>query len=641
MNQQEFDIVAMGAGHNALVAAAYLAKAGKRVLLLERKPWYGGGVSTRELNTPGFWHDEHSSVHIMIQGNPMLRQDELGLLSKFGLKYNYSDVPHATIFDDQSVLVSYKDLDRTCAGIARISERDAEAYRRFAQASMRFLPMFMSGLYAPPAPLGGLMAMLDQNDEGREMLNYMQRSCLDIANELFESDKLKIHLLRLVSENLQMPDELGTGMGIFLMPGIIHTYGVSQPIGGSGKLSDALVRCVEHYGGEVRCNSEITRILVSGGRATGVELADGQQIKARDAVIGSMHPHKLRQFVTGVHEPVLKRAEKAALSPFSLMVSHYDLHEKAKYYAGEEIEKATILEFLSTSSLSEMLDDYDGLRRGRITKRRLVGGGDESIGDPTRVPPGKGMFHGITFAPYELADGRHWDEVKEEVGDLSLQAYRKFVSNLTPENIIKRTIVSPLDLERSSPNSMVRGDVHGVAPYFYQTMSHRPTPDLGQFTVPGIERLYLVGPFMHPGGGVFGAGRATAIKMFEQLGMDFSRAINGENADGNRVVSLGAGAAPAPAPAAPAQAGPASGMTLYGPDNAELMTVSAIRREGDSLVIHGKSFGTMPMVARLDGDAARSGLKLLGVRMLPFLMTLPFRRRKAANAPINTASKEL
>lgn len=625
MSNPEFDIVAMGAGHNGLVAAAYLAKGGKRVLVLESKAWYGGGVSTRELNTPGFWHDEHSSVHIMIQGNPMLRQDELGLLSRFGLKYNYSEVPHATIFDDQSTLITYKDLDRTCAAIARISARDAEAYRTFAKASMRLLPMFMSGLYVPPAPLGGLIAMLDQNDEGREMLNYMQRSCLDIANELFESDKVKIHLLRLVSENLQMPDELGTGMGIFLMPGIIHTYGVSQPEGGSGKLSESLVRCIEHYGSEVRCNSEVTRIVVSGGVAKGVELASGEQIMARDGVIGAIHPHRLRQFVTGIKEPILKRAEKAALAPFSLMVSHYDLRQKAKFYAGEEVEKATMLEMLSTSSLADMLDDFDGLRRGRITPRRLIAGGDESYGDPTRVPPGKGMFHGITFAPYDLAQGGagRWDEIKEEIGDLSLQAYRKFVANLTPENIIARTICSPLDLERGSPNSMVRGDVHGVAPYFYQTLSHRPTPDLGQFGVPGIERLYLVGPFMHPGGGVFGAGRATAIKMFEFLGMDFDRLINGAGG-GERTIVLANGAAPARAQA--------SGMTLYGADNAELMTVSDIRREGDSLVITGKSFGTMPMVAKLDGAAARSGLKLLGLRTLPFLMSLPFRRRKAAKA---------
>jgi phytoene dehydrogenase-like protein len=135
------------------------------------------------------------------------------------------------------------------------------------------------------------------------------------------------------------------------------------------------------------------------------------------------------------------------------------------------------------------------------------------------------LFHGITFAPYDLAEGgaSRWDEIKEDVADLSLEAYRRFVPNLTAENIIARSVYSPLDLERSSPNSMVRGDVHGVAPFFYQTVGHRPTSDLGQYTVPGVERLYLVGPFMHPGGGVYGAGRATAMKMFGDLNMDFDR----------------------------------------------------------------------------------------------------------------------
>src|SRR5580658_364281 len=139
-----YDILALGAGHNGLVAAAYLAKAGKKVLVLERKPWPGGGVVTREMNSPGYRHDEHSSVHIMIQGNPMIRDDELGLQGKFGLKYAYN-IPYAMIFADQSTLVAYQDLDRTCAGIARISARDAETYRRFAQRAMAMLPMFGAG----------------------------------------------------------------------------------------------------------------------------------------------------------------------------------------------------------------------------------------------------------------------------------------------------------------------------------------------------------------------------------------------------------------------------------------------------------------------------------------------------------------
>lgn len=614
MSVSPFDVVAMGGGHNGLTAAAYLAKAGKKVLVLERKAYPGGGVSTQQLNTPGYWHDEHSSVHIMIQGNPMLRQDELGLIGKHGLKYHYSPVPHATIFPDQSTLFTYKDIDKTCASFATVSSKDAETYRNFVKTSQQVLQMFMPGLYSPPPPLGELVAMLDRSDEGRLMLDYMNRDCLDLVNQLYESDKVKIHLLRLVSENLQAPDELGTGMGVLLMPGIIHTYGVSQPIGGSGKLTEALVRCIESHGGEVRCNAEVTKVLTSAGRATGVQLAGGEQILARDAVIGAIHPHVIRKFVDGVPEPVMQRAERATLAPFSIMASHYDLKENVKYYAGEEVGYATMLEFMATDKLSEMVDDFDGVRRGRVTERRLCAGGDESIGDKTRVPAGAGMFHSITFAPYKLADGRHWDEVKEEIADLSLTHYRKFISNLSDDNIIARSVFSPLDLERSSPNSMMRGDLHGVAPYFYQSAGHRPTPDLGQFMVPGVDRLYLAGPFQHPGGGVYGAGRATAIKMFEQLGMDFGAVTNGARQD------LGV-----PATREAAQA--AEGMVLRGANDEELMKVESLKRVGDELVIKGKSFGTMPMEARLDAASARAGLKLLGVRQLAFLATLPFRKK--------------
>jgi phytoene dehydrogenase-like protein len=636
------DVVVLGAGHNGLVAAAYLAKAGKNVLVLERKAWAGGGVSTRELNTPGFWHDEHSSVHIMIQGNPLITSDELGLFRRFGLKYNYSDVPHATIFDDQSTLITYKDLDKTCESIAKVSARDAEAYRRFAANSAKMLPLILSGLYTPPLPMGALVAMLDQSEEGRVMFDAMQRSSLEVANRVFESDKVKIHLLRLVSENLQMPDELGTAMGMYLMPGIIHGYGVSQPVGGSGKLSESLIRCIEHYGGEVRCNSEVRHVVVNSGRAAGVELSDGERIAARDAVVGAIHPHKLRQFVSGVDEGVLERAEKTTLASFSLFVSHYDLHSQAQFYAGAEVGRATMLEMLSTSRLADMLDDFDSLRRGRISNRRLIAGGDESINDPSRVPPGKGMFHGITFAPYDLAEGgpAKWDEIKEEVGDRSLNAYRKFVSNLTAQNIIARSVFSPLDLERGSPNSMVRGDVHGVAPFFYQSVAHRPTPDLGQYTVPGVERLYLVGPFMHPGGGVFGAGRATAIKMFEDLSMNFEATVGADHSDGSDAASLirtrkalvpetGAGIEAAPSDGTIT---PGEGVTIYGAQNEVLMNVTAIESEGDELVVKGRIFGAMPLTAKIPPEQMRAAFRLLSFKRILFLLSLVFRRSSRRKA---------
>ncbi|MCO6187588.1 NAD(P)/FAD-dependent oxidoreductase [Rhizobium sp. L1K21] len=523
----EYDIVVMGAGHNGLTASCYLARAGLKVLVLERKPYPGGGVVTLELHTPGYRHDLHSSCHIMIQGNPMLTEDELELKAKYGLNYRYSDVPYASIFPDNETLITYKDLDKSCEEISKFSRKDAETYRRFAERSVQMMPMFISGLYSPPIPLGPFFAMLDSSDEGREILDAMNRSSLDIIDHLFEDDRVKIHLLKLVTENLQLPDELGTGMGIFLMPGIIHTFGVSQPVGGSGGLTDALVRCLEDNGGEVRCDSEVDKILVECGRAVGVRLSTGEEIRGKRAVIGAIHPRVLTKFIDGVSESVQAKANKVNPSTQSLFVSHYDLKERTKYRAGEEITTATMLEYFPYRDLESLLDDFDYLRRGRISPRRLLGGGDETHGDPTRAPEGAGIFHSITMAPYNIKGkgAQYWDEIKDEYAAETLRQYDPFISNLGADNIIASSHYSPLDMERSSPNSFVLGDMHGCAPFLYQTGGHRPTSDLGQYTVPGLDDFYLVGPFMHPGGGVFGAGRGTAIRMFDDLGIDFEKVI--------------------------------------------------------------------------------------------------------------------
>ena len=524
----KYDIVVMGAGHNGLTAAAYMAKAGKKVLVLERKPHFGGGVSTRELIAPGYWHDEHSNVHIMIQGNPMIREDELGLIGKFGLDYIYPELPHVSIWDDGTVMRSWKDLDRTCQEIAQYSPRDADAYRRFVGISQGVLPMFMGGLYAPPFPMGAFVAMMDQSEEGRFLLDVMQRSALDVVNQYFESDRLKIHIVRLVTENLQMPDELGTGMGALLMPGIIHTYGVSMPKGGSGELSKALVRAIEHMCGEVRCNAEVKRVIVSSGKATGLELTDGETIMAKDGVIGAIHPHVLRRFVSETPEPVLQRAERVTPSTFSINLLHMALKEKARLRWSEG-EGGVMTELLQTHRMRDMLLDYDHLRRGVVPPRRLIAGGDNTSNDPSRAPAGGGVFYGVTFAPYDLHEGgpAAWDRMKEEIAQESLRQYRLFYSNLDEDNIIGSLVRSPLDHERDSPASFVKGDIHGCAPFMYQTVGHRPTPDLGHLRVPGIDSLYLVGPFMHPGGGVFGAGRATAIQMMDDMGIDYDKVCAG------------------------------------------------------------------------------------------------------------------
>jgi len=520
----QYDIISVGGGHNGLTTAAYMAKAGKKVLVLERKGHLGGGVSTREITLPGFKHDEHSNVHIMLQGNPMITDDELGLFSKFGLKYFYSDVPHATVFTDGTAVISYRDLDKTCEGIAAYSPEDAEAYRNFAKRSMEFLPMFMSGLYSPPFPMGAFMAMMDQTDEGRDILDFMSRSAADIADQYFKSDRLKVHLVRLVTENLQSPDDLGTGMGVFLMPGIIHKFGVARPVGGSGELTRATVKAIEHFGGELRVNAEVSRILTSGGKATGVELTTGEVFHAKDGVIAGIHPKVLSRFVSGIPERVDARAQRITQSHFSIMLSHFALKEKASLHIGGDADRAVMTELMTSDKINDMRASFDAMRRGEMPEVRLCAGSDIAMADPTRAPDGGGTFYGVTFAPYALdGDAAKWDEVKQAEMEKSLTYYRQFYRGLDDANILAKLVKSPLDMERDSPNSFLRGDIHGCAPYMYQSVGHRPTPDYGQYAVPGVDGLYLVGPFMHPGGGVFGAGRATAIRMMDDLNIDYDK----------------------------------------------------------------------------------------------------------------------
>jgi phytoene dehydrogenase-like protein len=146
---------------------------------------------------------------------------------------------------------------------------------------------------------------------------------------------------------------------------------------------------------------------------------------------------------------------------------------------------------------------------------------------PDRVPEGKSLLYMLSFQPYNLADGGpgKWDEIKEQTADRLLERLTHFIPDLTPDNIIARTVDSPLDMERYSPNSMIHGDAGGVAAHFFHTGGYRPTPELAQFAVPGVEGLYLCGPFMHPGAGVFGVGRPTAIKVCDDLGINFDKMV--------------------------------------------------------------------------------------------------------------------
>ena len=512
----DVDIIAIGSGHNGLVAAAYCAAAGKRVLVLERNGWFGGGVVTRELTQPGFRHDQHSMSHIFIQGNPLLLQDELGLKRRFGLKYLFPETPMMSVFEDGATLALHRDSERSAREIARFSTKDAETFRRVSAQAQTWLPMILAGLYTPPMPVGAQYMMMDQSAEGRELWRVMQMSSHDVLCELFEDDRVRMHFARIAGENLVSPDEKATGIGVYVFLGFLERFGFGVPVGGSGSLTDALIACIRAHGGEVVANGDVREVTTAAGRATGVLMADGTRHTARDGVIGAIHPHLLRTIVPDVDPAVATHAEATHISGAGCITVHAALSEPLRFRAGDHV-RAVMVE-LMPDRYETLRRAFDDLRYGEFVRTPLVGLGSLSMFDPSRVPEGKAILHAWDYAPYERPDGRGWDETKRDYAGRMITRMGHFIDNI-PDALVDIHVDSPLDMERTSP-SFLRGDLHGIATTTYQSGAHRPTPDLGQFRVPGVERLYLVGPFQHPGGGVFGAGRATAQVVLEDLGLD-------------------------------------------------------------------------------------------------------------------------
>lgn len=517
--KNSYDVVTVGSGHNGLIAAAFLAKAGKKVLVLERNAHLGGGCVTSEIAAPGYFHDWHSAIHALIQANPLIQNDELELLSKFGLEYVYPDAVYSTVFDDGDWLVTYRDVEKTCEAIARISPVDADAYRSFVARSSAVLPLMLQGLFVPPAPQGAFWALLDQSVEGRVLMHIMQKSMLDIVNEQFQHEKVKIHLMKCAAELLIEPDEKGTGAFIFNMAGFVHSYPWGIPKGGSRAIIDALVRCLEANGAEIHANTHVEKVLVNDGKVSGVRLEGGETISA-DIVIGQIHPWLLGDMVDGLDSGLLGRARNTTTAPYSLMSTFYAMKEAPRFNVPDDVSRVAVMNF-APSSLEAYLRVFDDLRYGDIPKTHVLGISDHAQFDPERAPPGGGTLTVHSFCPVKLRGNRSWDERKDEIGQELRAAVSEICQNFNEANIVGSDFETPSDAKRHTL-TFQNGDVGGVSKAFYQIGGHRPTPELSQYAVPGAEGLYLAGTFMHPPGGVTGGGRATAIRICDDLNIDFT-----------------------------------------------------------------------------------------------------------------------
>jgi phytoene dehydrogenase-like protein len=322
---------------------------------------------------------------------------------------------------------------------------------------------------------------------------------------------------------------MGTGLGLIIMVLMNHFYPVGFPTEGSGALSKALVACLEDHGGEIKLNTEIDKVIIEGGRAVGLRSTEGEIFKAKDAVVTAIHPNLLDQFVEGLDPDLNRRAKRAKNAPYALFKVDAALDKPIEELTTKIPEELSMsaANCIHANTLMEFLESFEPLRMGRVnTQTPLHGGGPVAF--PGLQPEGKSQLYLTSYQPFDIerqGPGR-WDEIKDDVADQLIEKLSHFYPGIA-SSVISREVDSPLDMQRWSPTTFVNGEVHGLGLQLFQTSGFRPTPELAQYAVPGVDSLYLCGPFMHPGGAIFGAGRPTAIKIMDDLDIDFDKVLAG------------------------------------------------------------------------------------------------------------------
>lgn len=522
--EDRFDIVVAGAGHNSLVATAYLAKAGYRCLVLEGRAIVGGGVKTTQLTLRGFHHDVCSSAHVLIQDSPMLRDDELRL-GDYGLEYILPDPAVHIPFPDGSYLTQWRDLDRTCEEFAKFSRKDAAAYRRMITEYEAIKPVFAAASYTPIGFGKPLNDRLAEQPRGKLWQRRLAMSAWELIRDNFEDEHTRAFMVWMAYQTVEPPEAAMTGRLAYSIVAGRQRWSWTTPKGGSGSLTQALARLIETHGGTILTNKTVTRLILENGKCTGVECSDGSSYRGTKAVLSTIHIKHLvdmapresfgQDFIEGVE------TWKAGIT---LFVTHYALTEPPKF----PVKGGTI----SPVAAGTMATPERGLRVAYDFARQAVNVEDppllivcSSVADPSRAPAGMHTLKIVGNQPYELKQGpQHWDEIKNQVSDANLSYLRRFAPNLTDDKILARIVESPLDLERMNPHNW-HGTCHGGAQNAAQSGVLRPVPGWAQHRMP-ISGLYQTGATTYPGGSVSGGpGRNAAAVMLKDFGTSIEEVL--------------------------------------------------------------------------------------------------------------------
>lgn len=521
-NSGRYDVIVVGAGHNGLTAACYLAKRGLKTLVVERNDWIGGAAVSRELYE-GWTYSNCSYVCSLLRPEVVRDLD----LPRHGLQV----IPYesgATFTDDGGYFAYYSDHDALRREISRYSRRDADNYERYARAIMRqcrfIKPLLLRTAPDPvsnrPRDLAELLYLgkrfhdLGEREMG-ETIRFWTMSIGEFLDEYFETEVIKAHFAG--------SGIIGTGLGVYSpgtayvllhhymgeVDGTIGAWGFTR--GGMGGVTQAMASALKEAGGEIRAGSGVAEIVVKNGKTAGVVLENGDMLTA-PTVISNMDVR--RTFLNHVEAKELPDDFVKAVKRFKIRGSSAKLNIALDGFPTFPAAPADA-PFLkgdlhASQSLEELERAYDDWKAGRWSAEPYFDMLIPTRIDPTMAPPGKHMMTVfVQYAPYELASGEPWDGPAREA--LAETVIAK-ISRHSPDFrdlILHKEVRTPWDLEREV--GLTEGNIFQGELTFDQMFFNRPVPGYADYRSP-IKGLYLCGSSSHPGGGVMAAPGANAAR---------------------------------------------------------------------------------------------------------------------------------